>query len=66
MKAKVVIRKSFDESKQFTKEWHAGDFEEFFKEEGEYLDRLSGMVEKRPEQGQLFEVTYTVTVEKGV
>ena len=64
MKAQVVIRKSFDESKQFSKEWQAGDFEQFFKEEGEYLDRLSKAASDRPESGKLFEITYTVTVER--
>ena len=64
MNAKVVITKSFDESKQFTKEWQAGDFEQFFKEEGEYLDRLSKAASGRPEGGKLFEITYTVTVER--
>lgn len=64
LKAKVVIDKSFDESKEFTKEWQDGDFKEFFKDEGEYLDRLSKLADGRKEVGKLFTVTYTVTVER--
>ena len=63
-KAKVVIEKSFDDSKEFTKEWQAGDFETFFKEEGEYLDRLSKTAVEKGAEGQGFTVVYTVTFKK--
>lgn len=62
MKATIKIDKSFDESKEFSKEWQNGDFCVFMKEEGEYLDRLSKVCEGRPE-GKLFTITYTVTLE---
>lgn len=64
MKATITINKSFDESKEFSKEWRNGDFCEFMKEEGEYLDRLSKSCENRTETGKLFTVTYTVTLER--
>lgn len=64
MKATIKIDKSFDESKEFSKEWTSGDFEQFLKEEGEYLDRLSKSCDNRPERGKLFTVTYTVTLER--
>lgn len=64
MKATIKIDKSFDESKEFSKEWQGGDFCDFMKEEGEYLDRLSQTCENRRETGKLFTVTYTVTLER--
>ena len=64
MRAKVEIDKSFDESKAFTKEHKAGDFAEFFKEEGEYLDRLVNTLHEHAVNGEGFVVTYTVTVRK--
>lgn len=63
-KAKVVIHKSFDESKEFTKEWKNGDFKDFFKSEGEYLDRLSETLKEKGETGDMFSIAYIVTVEK--
>lgn len=63
MQAKVVIDKSFDDTGEFTKTWENGDFEEFFKEEGEYLDRLSNTTVNHGSEGDGFTVTYTVTVE---
>ena len=62
MKAKVTMRKSFDEGKEFSKDWEHGDFEEFFKKEGDYLDRLGDIMEEHGEDGDQFTVTYTVTV----
>lgn len=64
MEAKVMITKSFDEGKDFSKEWKTGDFEKFFQEEGEYLDRLGGILNEKGEQGDEFTVTYTVTLKK--
>ena len=63
-KAKVIIYKSFDESKEFTKEWQDGDFKDFFEAEGEYLDRLSDTLKEKGKSGDAFAVTYIVTVEK--
>ena len=62
MKAHVEIEKSFDDGKGFSKEYEYGDFEEFFKDEGEYLDRLSATLSEHGEDGQGFKVTYTVTL----
>ena len=62
MKAKVDISKSFDEGKAFSKEWNQGDFEEFFKDEGEYLDKLCGIAKEHGKSGDSFTVTYTVKV----
>ena len=64
MKAKVTIDKSFDHSKAFSKTWENGDFEEFFKDEGEYLDRLAKMAEAHGKEGEGFTLVYTVTVKK--
>lgn len=64
MKARVSITKSFDKDAEFTKKWEAGDFEEFFKDEGAYLDRLSKLAADKGEAGDGFTVTYTVEVRK--
>ena len=64
MKAKLEVNKSFDDSGIFTKVWKQGDFEEFFRDEGEYLDKLSELAGKHGTSGELFTVTYTVTVSK--
>ena len=64
MKATVTIRKSFDDEAEFSKEWERGDFEEFFEEEGAYLDRISSVASQKGKQGEGFTVTYTVTVTK--
>lgn len=64
MKATVKIEKSFDDGTQFSKTWEAGDFEEFLKDEGEYLDRLANILDRNGTNGNGFEVTYTVTLEK--
>lgn len=62
MKAKVKIQKSFDDGKEFSKEWEKNDFREFFDEEGEYLDRLCDTLHTRGKAGERFTVTYTITV----
>lgn len=65
MKALVEIEKSFDdEGSRFAKTYEAGDFKEFFKAEGGYLDNLSATAEKHGKAGDTFTVTYTVTVTK--
>ena len=64
MKATVKIKKTFDDGKEFSKEWDNGDFKEFFNDEGEYLDRLAGVVSDRGEIGEGFTVTYTVILTK--
>lgn len=63
MKANVNITKSFDRGRELSKNWEKGDFEEFMKEEGEYLDRLCTIL-ARGGEGDEFTVTYTVTVRK--
>ena len=64
MKATITIDKSFDESKEFSKEWTLGDFKDFMRDEGEYLDKLANLADTRTERGKLFTVTYTVTLER--
>lgn len=64
MKANVLITKSFDGAQDFSKTYEAGDFAEFFREEGEYLDRLADGVRTHGDQGEGFKVTYSVTVSK--
>ena len=64
MKAMVKVTKSFDDGKKFSKEWKPGDFREFFGEEGEYLDKLAGIVEEHGERLEGYTVTYTVKVTK--
>lgn len=64
MKGKVTIDKSFDETREFMKSLEDGDFEEFFREEGEYLDRLTKIAEERGKNGEGFTVIYTVSVER--
>ena len=64
MKANITITKSFDDGKAFSKEWEQGDFEEFLKDEGEYLDRLANTVKEHGRNGYSFTVTYTVTLTK--
>ena len=64
MKATVEIGKSFDDGAKFSKEYDVGDFVEFFKEEGAYLDRLTDTVKNRGADGEGFKVTYTVTIVK--
>ena len=64
MKAKVEIKKSFDDGKVFNKEWEHNDFREFFEGEGDYLDNLSAILFTQGKTGDKFTVTYTVTVTK--
>ena len=64
MRAIVTIKKSFDDTNQFSKDWKYGDLEWFFEEEGEYLDELCKLTEAEGKLGQGFTVTYTVTVTK--
>lgn len=64
MKAQVTINKSFDSSKEFSKAWEDGDFEKFFKDEGEYLDRLGNTLLEQGAKGEGFTVIYTVTLTK--
>lgn len=67
MRAIVTISKSFDDSTGFSKEWESGDFEDFFTDEGRYIDtlaeKLNGLnIEEMDGDG--FTVTYVVTVRK--
>lgn len=62
MKALISIDKTFDDGRQLAKEWQDGDFLEFFKEEGEYLDRLCKIAQEQGNPGDSFEVCYTVKV----
>ena len=64
MKAKVIIDKSFDDSKEFTKVWNEDDFRQFLNDEGAYLDRLAKVLEERGNENDGFTVTYTVSLTK--
>ena len=63
-KASIIIEKSFDDSKKFSKKLESGDLEQFFKEEGEYMDKLSNILESKGSQNDSFELTYKIKVEK--
>ena len=63
MKAIIEIEKSFDDSSAFEKDVVSGDFEEFFRNEGIYLDRCADIIRQHPEhKNDGFTVTYTVRV----
>ena len=64
MKGNVVIEKSFDDTAEFSKELEKGDFEEFFAEEGEYIDKLVETARTKGKKGDVFTITYTVTVSR--
>lgn len=64
MKAQVTVVKSFDHDEVFTKNYEDGDFEEFLKEEGKYVDRLSRATEAHGKSGEGFTITYTISLEK--
>lgn len=66
MKATVIIAKSFNnESDEFTKTYENGDFEEFFTDEGKYLDKLAmvALTEGKHVKGKLFKISIDVIVE---
>ena len=63
LKVTIIREDSFsDDVGQFQKEHEHGDIEEFMKEEGEYLDRLCGVLLANGEVGEEFTVTYKVNV----
>lgn len=67
MRATVTISKSFDDTTGFSKEWKAGDFEQFFTDEGQYLDKLTTALDGlniEEMDGDGFTVTFVVTVRK--
>lgn len=64
MKANIEIKKSFDTTAEFSKEWEKGDFEKFLSLEGEYLDRLGKTTEVKGDKGDSWTVTYTITLTK--
>lgn len=64
MKATIEIKKSFDATTEFSKEWIANDFETFFRKEGEYLDMLALCTKVKGDDGDTWTVTYTVTLKK--
>lgn len=64
MKARVVIQKTFDDGKEFSKEWEQGDFKEFFSKEGVYLDTLSDILNRRGLAGDEFTITYIAKLVK--
>ena len=58
----ITIEKSFDKGSRFSKKIEDGDIEEFFRKEGEYLERLSKTLQEHGQSGESFTVTYTVEV----
>lgn len=65
MKAKIIIEKSFDvETKEFSKDYCIGDFAEFMADEGDYLDRLAEVLNRKGTAGTGYTITYTVKLEK--
>lgn len=64
VKVGVEVDKTFDLGKLYSKDWKDGDLEEFFKGEGEYLDRLAKVLDNKGRTGDIYTVTYTVTVSK--
>lgn len=63
MRVKVRIEKSFDDTKEFSKEYEQGDLQEFFDEEGMYLDDLAEIFKKQASDSALARVVYTVEME---
>ena len=65
MKAKIKIEKSFEEDvAKFSKNYSVGDFEEFFADEGVYLDRLADMLRLHGDNGDSFTIVYEVKLTK--
>jgi guanylate kinase len=65
IKAKIEIIKNFDDNEmEYQKEWKKGDFEEFFKLEGEYMDKLAQIVEEHGKENQKAILTITVEIKK--
>ena len=66
MKARILIEKSFDEEKEFSKELEEGDLKKFFDEEGRYLEDLSKILKRFGEDGDEYVVSYTVVIKKWI
>ena len=68
MKAIITVSKSFTNEGEglqgFHKDWENGDFTEFFKVEGAYIDRLAKITEAYGEDASGFSITYTIKVAK--
>lgn len=65
IKAKIMRKDSFSEhDRSFEKEIELNDFQNFFSEEGEYLDRLSSVLAENGKIGDSFSVDFYVSVEK--
>lgn len=62
MKCNIDVYKSFDVAQQFERTPEAGDLEEFFSEEGKYLDGLVEIMKEHAHDGESFKVVYTVFV----
>ncbi len=68
IKAKVEIIKNFDDNEmEYQKDWENGDFEEFFRLEGEYMDKLAQIVEEHGKENQkaILNITIEIKKEKG-
>ena len=65
IKAKVEIIKNFDDNEmEYQKDWKMGDFEEFFRAEGEYMDKLAQIVEEHGKEEQKAILTITIEIKK--
>lgn len=65
IKATIVAEDSFGKrNRGFEKELETGDFEQFFSQEGEYLDRLATTLAEHGDIGDQFSVQFKVTVVK--
>ena len=65
IKANISVKDSFGKRERgFEKEIESDDFQKFFSEEGEYLDRLSSVLAEHGKIGDEFSVDFHVSVEK--
>lgn len=65
IKATIFAEDSFGKrNRGFEKELETGDFEQFFSQEGEYLDRLATTLAEHGGIGDQFNVQFKVTVVK--
>ena len=64
MIAQIVIENSFGEAKQFNKEYEVGDFKKFLNDEGEYIDKLAGILKEKGKNKDAFCIVYTVTLSR--
>ena len=65
IKAKVEVIKDFDDNEmEYQKDWKMGDFEEFFRAEGEYLDKLAQIVTEHAIENQKCNIQFNIEIKK--